>query len=193
MLHLLWPAGCFDVMWHCDVIQWGHMTSRHHAMTSHDVMCQTIGQGLVSVNSNKKTLKKTFLTWWPWPLTYDLEHQNCPRCHQGQSLYQISWPYIKRFSCESANRQTHWHTHTYTHTHTHTHTWTGPSQLYVQSFLLWWVVRSLLLNNTGLLFYRMKVTYTWTIMYKNTLNILAIYLGGKPWVLSTRLIEWIGR
>ena len=47
-------------------------------------------------------------------LTYDLDLRTCPRYYQGQSLYQISWPYAKRFSRESANWQTHTHTHTQT-------------------------------------------------------------------------------
>ncbi len=36
----------------------------------------------------------------------DLDLQTRPRYYQGQSMYQISWPYAKQFSCESANWQT---------------------------------------------------------------------------------------
>ena len=54
----------------------------------------------------KKSWKSRFLTWWPWPLTYDLHHRSHPRYDQGQSLNQLLWSYDTRFSCESTNRQT---------------------------------------------------------------------------------------
>ncbi len=60
----------------------------------------------------------TCLTWrFYWvTLTFDLwlDHWTRSRYYQGQPLYQISWPYVKRFSSESANRQTHRHIHTHT-------------------------------------------------------------------------------
>ena len=51
-----------------------------------------------------------FFTWWPWPLTSDLDHQTNLRYHQGQSLYQILWPYINPFNRENANKQIRTHT-----------------------------------------------------------------------------------
>ena len=54
------------------------------------------------------------LTWWPWPLTYDLDHQSRPRFYQGQSLCQILWPNIKWFGRESADILTHRQTHIHT-------------------------------------------------------------------------------
>ncbi len=66
-------------------------------------MRQTIGLGFIGISL-------------PWPLTYDLDHQTRPRCHQGQSLYQISWPYVELSGLESANRQTGRQTDTHTHT-----------------------------------------------------------------------------
>ncbi len=59
-------------------------------------------------------MKITFLTWRPWPSTYDLDLRTCPRYHQGHSLYQILWSCVKRFRHETA------HTPTDTHTDTHT-------------------------------------------------------------------------
>ncbi len=50
--------------------------------------------------------KSRFLFLWPWPLTYDLDHQTRLRLYQGQSLYQLYCQYIKRFGCDSANEQT---------------------------------------------------------------------------------------
>ncbi len=86
LLHLPRPAGCSDVMWCCDVMSRYHMMSRRHAMTSH----HTIDRCLVSVHSNQKTLEMTFfLPWWPWPLTYELDHQTHPRYSQGTFLHQI--------------------------------------------------------------------------------------------------------
>ena len=54
----------------------------------------------------EKPKKITFLTEWPWPLTYDLDHQIWPRFHQGQFLYQVLCPYVKRFGSESAEELT---------------------------------------------------------------------------------------
>ncbi len=70
---------------------------------------------LMSVTGQKtqaKTRKLHFSTKWPWPLTYDRDHQTCPRGHQGQSLYQILWPYVNWFSLESVHKLTHTHTQT---------------------------------------------------------------------------------
>ncbi len=67
----------------------------------------------ITQKTEAKTPRIAFLSGWPWPLTYDLDLRTCPRYHQGQSMYQISWPYAKRFSRESAiNWQTDRHTHT---------------------------------------------------------------------------------
>ena len=96
------------VMWR-HVMQWRHMTSRHDQMTSWH---HTIGQDLIFVHSHQKILKMAFLTSWPWPLTYDLDQQTHSRYYQCQPLYQISWPCVKWFGCESANKQTHTHRHT---------------------------------------------------------------------------------
>ena len=37
-----------------------------------------------------KTWKIMFLTSWPWPLTYDLDHQTWPRFHQDQFCVRVS-------------------------------------------------------------------------------------------------------
>ena len=39
-------------------------------------------------------------------LTYDLEHQTRPGFNQGQSLYQVSCLYVKRFGSQSADELT---------------------------------------------------------------------------------------
>ena len=41
--------------------------------------------------------------WWPWNLTFDLDHQIHLRFHQGKSQCQISWAYVNL---------TNWHTDT---------------------------------------------------------------------------------
>ncbi len=55
---------------------------------------------------HQKVRKSRFSTWRPWPLTYDLDLWTHLRYCQGQSLHQISGPYIERFSRENANRRT---------------------------------------------------------------------------------------
>ncbi len=47
--------------------------------------------------------KSRFSTWWPWPLTYDLDHRTCLRFYQGQPLW---CQYVKWFGRESANELT---------------------------------------------------------------------------------------
>ncbi len=44
-----------------------------------------------------RSLKVTFLTLWPWPLTYDLDLHTWPRYHLCSSLGQIWWLYVKWF------------------------------------------------------------------------------------------------
>ncbi len=51
-------------------------------------------------------------------VTLTLDLRTHPRYYQGKHLHQILGLYVKRFSRESAHRQTH--------TRTHTHTQTGP-------------------------------------------------------------------
>ncbi len=81
---------------------WMHMKPLHAIMS------------IMGQKAQPKTPKLHFSTWWPWPLSYDLDHQTRPRCHQGQSLCQILWLYINQFYRESAHTLTHRHTHTQT-------------------------------------------------------------------------------
>ncbi len=94
------------------------------SMTSHDLMteCRQLWcthPGITihpfEINQIRKPWKSHFLTSWPWPSTYDLDHHTWPRFYLGKCVYQFSSPYLKRFSCECAEL--------YTHTHTHTQTW----------------------------------------------------------------------
>ncbi len=89
------------------VIWWLHMTFWHH----------TVGHDFVSCHSNQKMVswiaqKSHFLIWWPWLLTYDLDLSTWPRYEPGWPTCTISAPYVKRFSRESAELQTHTHTQT---------------------------------------------------------------------------------
>ncbi len=62
-----------------------------------------------------KTHVKHFLTWWPWPLTYDLDLWTWPRYPSIWPTYQKAGPYVLPFGRESGNTQTDRHTHTHTH------------------------------------------------------------------------------
>ncbi len=55
---------------------------------------------------------KTFLTWWPWPLTFDLDLRTWPRYPSIWPTYQNSGLYVCPFKQESGNRHTHTHRHT---------------------------------------------------------------------------------
>ncbi len=55
--------------------------------------------------------KSHFSTWWQWPLTYDLDLQTHMRYWQCQTPHQILGSYVKRFSRELNDRQTHRQTH----------------------------------------------------------------------------------
>ncbi len=52
---------------------------------------------------------KRFLTWWPWPLTYDLDLQTWPRYHSTWPTYQNSRLHVCPFTAES---ETHTDTQT---------------------------------------------------------------------------------
>ncbi len=41
--------------------------------------------------------KSCFSSWWPWPLTHDLDLQRWPLYHQSPSSHQIWWAYLKWF------------------------------------------------------------------------------------------------
>ena len=60
------------------------------------------------------TSSKHFLTWWPWPLTYDLDLWTWPRYPSTWPTHQRSGLYVCPFSRESVHRQTDRHTHTHT-------------------------------------------------------------------------------
>ena len=84
---------------HCDV-----MTSRH------DITCHHISWQSESAQVNRsETPKSHFSTWRHWPLTYDLDTQTCSRYCQDTPPYQLSCPYVERFSSERAltDGQTH--------------------------------------------------------------------------------------
>ncbi len=84
------------------------MTSRRRPVTSHDVTPYTrvLYQAKIDKIQVSNIRKSRFLIWWPWPLTYDLDHWSRSRGDQCQSLYQFSGPYVNSFGCDSAN----WHT-----------------------------------------------------------------------------------
>ena len=52
--------------------------------------------------------KKFFFTWWPWPLTYDLDLRTWPRYPSTWPPCQNSGPYVCLFTRES---ETHTQTH----------------------------------------------------------------------------------
>ncbi len=58
------------------------------------------------------TEKNVFLTWWPWPLIYDLDLLTWPRYPSTSPPYQNSDPYVCPFTRESE-------THTQTDTQKH--------------------------------------------------------------------------
>ncbi len=92
----------------CDVTWWRYIVLCCHVMAWH----QTIGHNFVLCHSNQKKVRKIaqtshFLTWWPWPLTYDLDHHTWPWYGPGWHTCQISCPCVKRFCLESADRRTH--------------------------------------------------------------------------------------
>ena len=81
------------------------MTFWHHTII-------VIGHYFVSCHSNQKKVsriarKSYFLIWWPWPLIYDLDLQTCPKYDPGWLTCKMLCPYVKRFSHESAELQTH--------------------------------------------------------------------------------------
>ncbi len=45
--------------------------------------------------------KNVFLTWWPWPLTYDLDLRTWPRYPSTWPSCKNSGPYVCPFTCES--------------------------------------------------------------------------------------------
>ncbi len=71
------------------------------------------------INSSSSFRPKTplihFLTWWPWPLTYDLDLWTWPRYSSTGHTHQKSCPYVCPFSRESGNTHTDRHTDTQTH------------------------------------------------------------------------------
>ena len=79
---------------------WRHAVMLHGVLTSHHSQDFCI----MPVRSNKKKIKSHFLTWWPWHLTYDPDHQTRPRYSPGQPTHKISCWYIKRFIGQSAHR-----------------------------------------------------------------------------------------
>ena len=87
MLHL---TSILDVIW-C------HIVTSCRYMTSY--ILQLDQTGVHTWHGEMWHVCINVFTGWPWPLTYDLEHQTCPRYYQGQPLYQISWPYVKRHNC----------------------------------------------------------------------------------------------
>ena len=53
------------------------------------------------------TSSSHYLTWWPWPLTYDLDLWSWPRYSSTWPTYQKSGPYVCPFAREIGSRQTH--------------------------------------------------------------------------------------
>ena len=92
---------------------------RQTSMTSHDLILWRhdvnfdvhilASPYIIWDRPNQKTMEIHFLTSWPWPLTYDLDHWTSPRFYLGQCAHRFSSPYLKRFSHESAKLQTHIH------------------------------------------------------------------------------------
>ncbi len=60
--------------------------------------------------------EKCFLTWWPWPLTYDPDLRTWPRYSSTRPTCRNSGLYVCPFSRERGNTHTHTHTHTDRHT-----------------------------------------------------------------------------
>ena len=89
-----------DVTWRCDVMAWRQMTS------CHDRMCKDL--------THQKLRKSRFSTWWPWPLTYDLDLQSHLRYYQGQSIHQIR---VSKSNASAVRALTDRHTRTHTLTH----------------------------------------------------------------------------
>ena len=85
-----------------DVILWRHMTAWRQHVASQEVLTSHDRPGFVSCLSNQKKVSRItrshFLTWWPWPLTYDLDNQTWPRYGAGRPPCQISCLYVQQFS-----------------------------------------------------------------------------------------------
>ncbi len=58
--------------------------------------------------------KKHFLTWWPWPLTYDPDLRTWLRYFSTWPTCQNSGPYVCPFGRERGNTHTHRQTHRHT-------------------------------------------------------------------------------
>ena len=78
-----------------DITMWHQMASQHHTMLSQNIIWH-----------DKVNLRR-FFTWWPWPLTYDLEHRTHPKSYQGPPLCRNLRPFVTRFSRERADRGKH--------------------------------------------------------------------------------------
>ncbi len=71
----------------------------------HDILCHNkVNCALIFTFYMPR--KSRFFTWWPWPLTYDLEYRTRPRYCPDTSLHQFSCLYVKPFGRESVHRQT---------------------------------------------------------------------------------------
>ncbi len=68
---------------------------------------------LSTVHLDEETHLKYFLTWWPWPLTYDLDLITWPRYSPIWLPWQNSCLYVPPFGWDSeTDRQTDTHTQT---------------------------------------------------------------------------------
>ena len=117
------PQSPFAMM---DVLPWQLIM---HKITFHDFRCLQIlcmrmrqihstlcltGTVIAPQRPKFNCQKSRYLTWWPWPLTYHLDHKTWLRYYKGASPHQNSCPYVERFSGESAELQTDTDTPTHT-------------------------------------------------------------------------------
>ena len=127
---------------------------------------------IITQKNLSQNSKKYIFNWMT--RTFDLRTRL--RYYQGQSLYQISWPYTKQFSRESADRQTDTHTDgsvfiTSTADAGGNKSWSPMknyfSHLSNNYFLQWFVRKFLLLFNNILiihyLYYYMSIQWYHTI------------------------------
>ncbi len=89
-------SGCHDVTWHNVMsydVMWRHLTSNDvmwHQMMSYS-KSWFFSMKYFNVLQYMKKIE-IFSDWWPWTLTFDLDHRTHLRYSQGSFLYQILGP-----------------------------------------------------------------------------------------------------
>ena len=100
-VHVPPASGIFKVL----LPKWHHFMMSHDGVTSHHRprFCYH------PIQIRRIARKSHFLTWWTYPLTYDLDHRTWPRYGPGWPTRKISFTYIKQFGRENADTHRHMH------------------------------------------------------------------------------------